>query len=338
MSTSISTFSERSLANIAAGNIRSRSFDHVGKDLKEATSPEQALALVGADFKVGQTALFSFCKTSESQVIPGTECHATKIDSHKVMWRLDEHGKPQLPLGVVGKGWTPRQPRDAVADLALFAGQGAEFDRGFLTSDSTRLYMRMKVAEAKILGDDMMGYCTLIDGYDGGTGLTLMDEIFREACKNGLVQLVQGSRSLRRKHTKGIGFTREAVMALMNSVRQNLAALAELANTTVNIHLTEARWQGMVHTLLPFPAEATDKARQVVEEQRALLTRLIDVPDLANFNRSGWAALNAVSDFTSHLGTSQRMGNVDNQVRKLYEVSDSNPMLTQARELVLALN
>lgn len=338
MSTNISTFSERSLANIAAGNLRSRSFGHAAKDLSAASTPEQALALVGADFKVGQTSLFSFCKTSEAQVIPGTQCYATKIDSHKVMWRLDDHGKPLLPLGVVGKGWTPRQPRDAVQDLTLFAGEGATFDRGYLTSDSTRLYMRMKVAETKILGDDVAGYCTLIDGYDGGTGLALLDEIFRQVCANGMVSLVAGSRSLRRKHTKGIGFTREAVMAVMNSVRQNLAALADLANTTVNIHLTEARWQGVVATLLPFPAEATDKARQVVEEQRAVLAQLIDVPDLANFRRSGWAALNAVSDFTSHLGTSQRMGNVDNQVRKLYEVGESNPMLNQAKELILALN
>lgn len=42
--------------------------------------------------------------------------------------------------------------------------------------------------------------------------------------------------------------------------------------------------------------------------------------------------------FTTHLGTSRRLGNHDAQIRKNRELNDSNPLLEQALVLVRTLN
>ena len=61
------------------------------------------------------------------------------------------------------------------------------------------------------------------------------------------------------------------------------------------------------------------------------------LPDLANFKNSGWGVLNAIADFTTHLGNCQRLGTMDTQVRKNRELNESNPLLEQGLVLVRAL-
>lgn len=355
-----SIFSPAQERNIEAGNFTSRpnvwtvedraktGFDVIAVDISQAKTAEEVLALAGADFKVGQTDLFSFAKVEGSKEMPKfldkdeegnhKQGHVYKCDSHKLMWRLSPEGKPHIPLGVVGSGWTPRQPHETLADLQVWAGEGCLPDKAYLHTDSTRLHIRYKMGETKILGDEVMAYCTATDAYDGTMAYTLTDEIVRGVCRNGLVKLVEGSRNFKRKHTRGIIHTRELIKAVMGSLRAKLQGLNTLAEEMVRLTLSEDRWAGMVETLLPIPEDVKPAQLKVIEEQRSLLFTAIDVPDLANFRNSAWGALNAVADFTTHLGNSQRLGNLDNQVRKNRALNESNPMLEEALVLVRALN
>jgi len=348
-------FSPAQERNIEAGNFRERpnvwvpenrdkvDFQAIAVDISGAKSAEEVLRLVGADFKVGQTDLFSFAKVEGDKELPAfadgrEKGHVYKCDSHKLMWRLNPEGKPQLPLGVVGKGWTPRQPHETLADLQLWSGEGCTPHRGYLFTDSTRLHIQYKMAETKILGDEVTAFCTATDAYDGSMAYSLTDEIVRGICKNGLVKLVEGSRSFRRKHTKSIVHSREMIRNIMGSLRAKLQELNTLAEETVRIHLSAERWAGMVETLLPIPEDVKPAQLKVIEEQRSLLYTAIDLPDLANFKNSAWGALQAVADFTTHLGNCQRLGTVDNHMRKTRDLNDSNPLLEQALVLVRGLN
>lgn len=349
-------FSPAQERNIEAGSFTSRpnvwvpenrdkvDFQRIAVDISQAKTAEEVLRLVGADFTVGQTDLFCFANVAGSKELPEfkdalrPKGHVYKCDSHKMMWRLGEDGKAKLPLGVVGSGWTPRQPAETLADLQLWAGEGATPHRGYLFTDSTRLHIQYKMAETKILGDEVAAFCTATDAYDGSMAYSLTDEIVRSICLNGLVKLVEGSRSFRRKHTKSIVHSREMIRNIMGSLRAKLQELNNLAEEMVRVHLSESKWQGMVETLLPIPEDVKPAQLKVIEEQRSLLYTAIDVPDLANFKNSAWGALQAVADFSSHLGNCQRLGNIDNQVRKTRELNESNPLLEQALQLVRALN
>lgn len=350
-----SIFSPAQARNIEAGNFTQRpnvwtpsdrkktGFDAIAVDISQAKTAEEILTLAGANFKVGQTDLFSFAKIEGAKELPAfadgrPAGHVYKCDSHKMMWRLSPEGKPHLPLGVVGSGWTPRQPSETLADLEVWAGEGWTPDKAYLYTDSTRIHLRFKMGSTKILGDEVLAYCNATDAYDGTMSYTLTDEIVRGVCRNGLVKLVEGSRSFRRKHTKGIIHTRAMIQALMGSLQAKLTQLNNLAEETVRITLSEPKWQGMVETLLPIPEDVKPAQLKVIEEQRSLLYTAIDVPDLANFKNSAWGALNAVADFTTHLGNSQRLGNMDTQVRKNRDLNESNPLLEQALVLVRALN
>jgi hypothetical protein len=88
---------------------------------------------------------------------------------------------------------------------------------------------------------------------------------------------------------------------------------------------------------------ATDRQREVLGEQRSRLYRSINAPDLANFVRNqdgitilnGWAALNAVSDFSSHLNDAQRKVSIDRLSSRLTDLATKDDLLTRAKELVL---
>lgn len=347
-----SLFSPAQQKNIEAGNFRSRpavwvpedrkktGFDAIAVDISQAKTAEEVLTLAGANFRVGHTSLFSFTGNlgeSMSKQIPNTEAYVTKCDSHKMMWRLNEHGKPSIPLGVVGINWTPRQPADSLGDLLEWAGEGCTPDRAYLYTDSTRLHIRYKMGETKILGDNVIAYCNVTDAYDGTMAYVLTDEIVRGICRNGLVKLVEGSRNFRRKHTKSINASRQMIQAIMGSLRAKLEDLNKLAEETVRIAISEPKWAGIVEQLIPIPEEVKEEQLRVIEEKRSLLYTAIDVPDLANFKNSGWGVLNAVADVTCHLGLSQRLGNLDTQIRKCRDLNESNPILEQALVLVRAL-
>ena len=203
-----SIFSPAQQKNIEAGHFTSRpavwvpedrkktGFDAIAVDISQAKSAEEVLRLAGADFRVGHTSLFSFTGNLEeslSKQIPGTEAFVTKCDSHKMMWRLNAQGKPHIPLGVVGINWTPRQPADSLGDLLEWVGVGTP-DKAYLYTDSTRLHIRYKMAETKILGDDVIAYSNVTDAYDGTMAYCLTDEIVRGVCRNGLVKLYRNDR------------------------------------------------------------------------------------------------------------------------------------------------
>jgi hypothetical protein len=346
-----SIFSPAQQKNIEAGHFTSRpavwvpedrkktGFDAIAVDISQAKSAEEVLRLAGADFRVGHTSLFSFTGNlgeSLSKQIPGTEAFVTKCDSHKMMWRLNAQGKPHIPLGVVGINWTPRQPADSLGDLLEWVGVGTP-DKAYLYTDSTRLHIRYKMAETKILGDDVIAYSNVTDAYDGTMAYCLTDEIVRGVCRNGLVKLVEGSRNFRRKHTKSINASRQMIQAIMGSLRAKLQDLNNLAEETVRITVSEPRWAGIVEQLIPIPEEVKEEQLRVIEEKRSLLYTAIDMPDLANFKNSGWGVLNACADFSTHLGHCQRLGTLDTQVRKNRELNESNPLLEQALQLVRAL-
>lgn len=346
-----SIFSPAQQKNIEAGHFTSRpavwvpedrkktGFDAIAVDISQAKSAEEVLRLAGADFRVGHTILFSFTGNlgeSLSKQIPGTEAFVTKCDSHKMMWRLNAQGKPHIPLGVVGINWTPRQPADSLGDLLEWVGVGTP-DKAYLYTDSTRLHIRYKMAETKILGDDVIAYSNVTDAYDGTMAYCLTDEIVRGVCRNGLVKLVEGSRNFRRKHTKSINASRQMIQAIMGSLRAKLQDLNNLAEETVRITVSEPRWAGIVEQLIPIPEEVKEEQLRVIEEKRSLLYTAIDMPDLANFKNSGWGVLNACADFSTHLGHCQRLGTLDTQVRKNRELNESNPLLEQALQLVRAL-
>lgn len=343
-------FSPAQQQNIQRGHFSSRpnvwtaedrvkaGFDAIAVDISKATTAEEVLRLAGADFKVGHTHLFSFTGNlgeNMSKQIPGTEAFVTKVDTHKMMWRLKD-GKPSIPLGVVGIGWTPRQPEDSLGDLLEWIQEGTP-DKAYLYTDSTRLHIRYRMADTRILGDEVIAYSNVTDSYDGSTAYCLTDEIVRGVCRNGLVKLVEGSRNFRRKHTKSINSSRQMIQAIMGSLRAKLQDLNTLAEETVRIAISEPRWQGIVEELLPIPEDVKDEQLRVIEEKRSLLYTAIDLPDLANFKNSGWGVLNAIADFTTHLGQCTRLGNMDTQVRKSRELNESNPMLEQGLVLVRAL-
>ena len=320
--------------------LRDRNFGSLAKDISQASTLPQALALAGADYQVGKTKLYARVSTEGSVPIPGTQTSLLEIPDARGMWRLDEDGEPRNFLGTVGTKYTPVQNEQAFEAAEVFSGQGAQFDRCYVSTDFAQVCLRMKVAEEIILGDKAVAYTTLVNTHDGTSSLLMLRGMFRFCCNNEWAGLLKKSeQTVRQRHTVSANNLVDRVRLIMCDLRASLMEAKTLAEQTVNIHLGEARWQGIVETLLPITEEMTLRQRTVVDEQRSQLHRAWRAEDLNNFRHSGWGALQAVADFSSHLGDSARMSsNPDTIVKNLLERTQQQPLLAQARDLVLALN
>lgn len=359
-----SHWSDRVQANMRNGVFRDRTLAKMpgAVDISKATTVDEALDLIGANFTVKKLPIYVRLPDVESagQVVKsGVEVTMAKglsvmgnpydlpmalVPDAGAMWRLGPDGKPVRFLATVGSKYEFLQPLQSFECTQILAKAGATFDKGYLSDDSRHIYLRMKVAEQEILGDTVVGYVSMSDSYDGTASFRIDDELFRVVCQNGLIELVPGRNRIRKRHTKGILLTAEQARKMVLNMEDTLRNVRAQAESLSKIHLSENRWMGIIEQLLPYPTppagepSLTPRQRDWVDEQRATLYMAMQADDLGNHRWTGWGAVNAVSDFVSHLGNVQKLGDSDRQVRKLIDVGRESTLITQAKELVLALN
>ena len=72
------------------------------------------------------------------------------------------------------------------------------------------------------------------------------------------------------------------------------------ANKLVDITFTPQTWDEMIAELFPTSEKMSVRQMNTVGEKRDALKSAILVPDLHKFKGTGWAAINAVTDFVAH--------------------------------------
>lgn len=317
---------------------RDHSFGKCGLDISKATDLESALRLASLDWEVVLKKLYY-----------ADHGKAKEITTGKGIFRLSKDKETGVELGLAGTEFTPIQNYTNFEICQLLAGMGSTWDRAGSENHGARNWIRMKVAEKVILGDKILGYILNRNSHVPGESFTSRCWEEREICTNGLTALMPGSILLNMRHTGQVH--RENLMQrahqIVEAERQRLEELQVLAERAAKIHLTEERWQGIVNELLPYPeGGGTELQKTRVNEQRSRLYRSINAPDLANFvtNRNGltilngWAALSAVSDFSSHLNDAQRKVSLDRVSARLTDLSTKDTILQHARDIVLSSN
>lgn len=331
------------MRNILTQGSRDIGLHSLGTDISKATTVAEALTIARADYKVGRCSLYSRTAVPGTNMPPAIDNTCLyKIPDANGVFRLKDD-KPASFISTVGPSWTPIQNSEAFEAAGILAGHGATFDRAYVSENSAQVYLRMKLEgmdrkKLQVLGDECGAYVIMTNRHDGSGAFRMVLQILRLTCTNGMTRLIP-SKAVYRRHTSGIVNTvediRRMVAASERTAEQMMEDIAKTANQLVNIHFTERRFRGMVDELLPHPAGAVSKA---VEEQRSRLYTYLNKEDLANFRDSGWAAVMAVSDFSSHLGDRSRGLHSDQAVALSVERAVKDDLLTQALAYVLAAN
>ncbi len=106
-------------------------------------------------------------------------------------------------------------------------------------------------------------------------------------------------------------------------------ALEALANQLVSIRISDEQFQRFAEELFPVCTRRSDNTTErqqlLVEEKRALLFKAADAQDLANFRRTAWGALGAVTAYQSHVTQGNDRSNPDTlRARQESRISSSS--------------
>ena len=318
----------------AAGrSSRVYNFARYGTDISEAKDLHQALELARLNFTVGRKKLYY-----------GQNGKLVEMKSTYGVFRL---GEDELEFGSCGTDFQPIQNETSFRVCQTLAQAGATWDRAGAENGGATNWVRMKVTDKVILGDTINGFVIARNNHLPGSCFSARAWEERLVCTNGLTAMMPGAILLNMRHTAQVKEDRLMATAerMAETIRQRLEDLQVLAERAAKVRINEEVWESLVAQLMPIPAEATERQQNTVLSQREVLTQSISAPDLANHveNRSGvtvlngWGALMAVSDFSSHLNDAVRSVSADRATARLSDLAVNDSLLTQARDLVLAM-
>jgi len=216
------------------------------------------------------------------------------------------------------------------------AGKDGKYHRAYVSPSGGFVNFRMKIAEERIIDDIVMGFVDVSNSHDGTSAARVSVNVEKLVCKNGMTAILEQFKIMGR-HTKSIQNLGAKAEQLMRASNVGLKYLKEVAEDTVKIHISEQRWAGIVNNLVPLPDDASTRMKHLVDERRSLLYEAFNAADLANFRNTGWAALNAVTDFVTHLNSEGRF-NEERHARRLLHDTNGDQMVKQAVQLVMAAN
>jgi phage/plasmid-like protein (TIGR03299 family) len=262
---------------------------------EEAMDSEAMLSEAGLDWGIEQLPVYA--KTREGmRRIPGRVANV----------RTDTRDA----LGVVGKGYTPLQNRDAFAftDELVQSGKAgwigaAQYGGGAVVSGL--MMLNRDITIAGIEDERVLPLIAFRNGHDGGTGVSVTVAPFRLACLNGMILPITGAtRVWRARHTSGITKRIDEARRTLELSWSYYDELEEMGRRLVAKRMSEKRFADFMNRLVPLtPRMEADPGGRSAASREAAIQAVTEIfrngDDLANVRGTEWAALQAVAEYDS---------------------------------------
>jgi phage/plasmid-like protein (TIGR03299 family) len=139
------------------------------------------------------------------------------------------------------------------------------------------------------------------NSHDGTGAVRVLMTPIRVVCNNTLnLALRDCKRQWSTVHKGDINRRIESAEATLLNAEKYMDSLNKEANKLVDITFTPQTWDEMIAELIPTHEKMSQRQMNTVDEKRTALKNAILVPDLHKFKGTGWAAINAVTDFVAH--------------------------------------
>jgi phage/plasmid-like protein (TIGR03299 family) len=256
----------------------------LGEVTDTALTSTEALKVSGLDWRVLQLPIFV-----DEREVPNYKANVRDSDDSV--------------LGIVSDRYQPIQNHEGFQVADTLAGQGEILYEaaGSLRNGRTVWMLARTPETTRILEDEVHQYFLFTNAHDGTKAAEALSTPIRVVCANTLAfALGQAKRKVKIRHTGNVRSKFEDAARLLNRSNRFIEAMREEAETLSRISVSEDCWHGLVETLIPFPPEATKRARNSRTEQRADLSSRLYDEDLENFRWTGWGALQAVSNYVTH--------------------------------------
>jgi phage/plasmid-like protein (TIGR03299 family) len=299
--------------------IPARPWQQVGTTFDPAQgylSPIEAVRGSEANFEVKEAQLR--CSTPGSYIDSrggGDFIQTHRLTTHKALYRADT-GKI---LSVVGSKYKVIQTEEAFSLFEPFVTRAwgdnqshtLRFDTIGVFDGGARVWAVAELLigiDEMVPGDEVWPYLVLQTGHDGRTPLRAMPVLFRPGCENQMPVMIRNARGKNKlitiRHTRSAHTRIEEAKRVLRESTQYIDEQNKQYKWLAQQSMTTAQWDDFLLELVPPQAE--DASRSAVTRTRnrhALLTEFFEAGDgteLPGVRGTRWAALNAVTQLTTH--------------------------------------
>lgn len=265
-------------------SVRQLPWHGLGKVVEEAPDSETAIKLAGLDWEVEQ---------SQIQV------NGITVPNYMANIRSDNN----KVLGIVTERYSIVQNREAFNFTDNLIGDGdVRYETAGCLKEGKLVWMLAQLKkDYKILGDEIAPYICFTTSHDGTGSVKVLMTPIRVVCNNTLNLALRGAR--RQWSTVHVGDINKKIKAAEQTLfnaEKYMECLNEEAHDFIDIKITPATWGEIVEEVLPSNPKMSARARQTLTEKRQGLHDAMMMDDIKRFHGTGWAAINAVTDFVAH--------------------------------------
>jgi len=262
----------------------------------------EMLQATGLDFTVSKVPL---------EGVLGSELGDTRIaiPEHVAMIRDDT----RVPLGVVGHKYQPVQNAEVFGLLDDLVRDGSMIYESAGTLRGGRnvwAQARVNVFEP-VSGDPVGLYIFLFTAHDGSSTIKGFCGSKRFVCMN-MMRLMEmeakgGGGFFSIRHTATAQDRLNQAMKIFETATRRFLAFEEFAKRLASFPMNLTTWRKFLDELIPVPEE-DGRSKSLIEGQHENLTALFESgrgQEIAGVRGTGWAALNALTEYTTHERTTR---------------------------------
>lgn len=263
---------------------RFQPWNQLGVDVTGTTSAEEALAVASCDWDVVSNPIYD----AFGNVISGYAANTRSSDGEV--------------LGIVGSRYQIVQNKEAFDFTNSLVQEGVQFEKAGVFHRGRAVWLLAKLPETMILGDVFSPYVVFINSHDGTGAIKVAMIPMRIACSNALnFALSHATRQWSTRHMGNIAAKLEEARHTLGLANNYMIGLNNEAERLVNIPFNTNQFEAVFDRVFPIDQtkDSERKIRNIVDMKEGMF-KALQAPDLANFNGTAWAALNAVTDYVDH--------------------------------------
>jgi phage/plasmid-like protein (TIGR03299 family) len=268
-------------------SVRQVPWHGLGKVIEDEVDSVAAIKAAGLDWEVKQTPIYQ----PNGNLIPEYYANIRSSDN-KV-------------LGVVTGRYTIVQNQQAFAFTDALVGSGdVKYETAGSLHDGKKVWMLAKLQghEGFHLNDDKTEiYICFTNTHDGSGAVRVLVTPIRVVCQNTLNLAIKGAhRAWSTTHVGDIGQRLKEAERTLKQTGVYMASLQEQAAKAAGIKISARKYAEIMEELVPMSGKETAKEKATIEAKRDGIAQCLKADDIARFRGTGYALINAVSDFAGH--------------------------------------
>lgn len=234
------------------------------------------------------------------------------ITTHKAVIRpTDNH-----VLGIVGNKYQPVQNIEAFEFMDSLVHDGLmQYEIVGSHRDGKMIWLLGKIGQFDVVpGDKVNKYIFLLNSHDGTSALRCFFTSVRVWCQNMIRHILSkhAKDGVRLHHTKNIREHMTEAKEVLGFANENFNQFESTTKYLSTKQINTDRLEKFVETLFPIPQiilkQDEDKVPHSIEKARNKVTELFETGvgnSAPNIRGTGWAALNAVTEYANYYRTSK---------------------------------